>query len=364
MRYIYALFFIIVLNNSLFAKQNEFNPDISLILNGKYDYSKNSDDTYSSKFSLDESELTLRSNIDNMFSGSLTLGISDEHGAEVEEGYILTKMYGINAKFGRALWDIGSLNTQHPHADMFSSRPIAYQFFIGGDHSYNKDGMQFSYIAPLSKYLEIGAGAFGVDYNEDQNQMDYSFYVRYGDDITQDQDFRVGAYVLIKDYESKVIESKAIESEEGHNHEQEHNHEAEPIISNTMLMDLKYNIAFAEDKKISLVAEVYYNDIDHGVDPNETNYGYYVNAMYKFNKAWGTGVSYSEITSLNGHFHDGVEHKWNINETMGMIQYANSEFSMIRLQYGFTNQIDSDFKSHGVMLNYIVSLGAHPAHAY
>ena len=65
-----------------FANQNTFNPDISLILNGKYQYdnkilANDGGNFYNSSFLIDESELTISSSIDDKCNGALTLAVMD-----------------------------------------------------------------------------------------------------------------------------------------------------------------------------------------------------------------------------------------------------------------------------------------------
>lgn len=46
-----------------------------------------------------------------------------------------------------------------------------------------------------------------------------------------------------------------------------------------------------------------------------------------------------------------------------MADWTNSEFSRVRLQYGYeeANELSSD---NQVLLQYIMSIGAHPAHSF
>ena len=331
-----------------FANQNTFNPDISLILNGKYQYdnkilANDGGNFYNSSFLIDESELTISSSIDDKFNGALTLAVMDGE-IGVEEAFINSSLYGVNVKVGRSLWDIGYLNSKHPHSDNFATRPIAYEFFMG--ESFNGDGGQFSYVLPVKKYVEVGVGVYNIDYNSDYNNISYSTYLRFGEDIGKNQDYRIGLYLLANRTDTKNI----IDMEDSSN--------------NLFIMDYKYNINFMNDAKLTFIGEYYHNNLA-GVNDDIENYsadsGYYASLVYQFNRRWAVGGTYSQIFSKNEDYE-----KYQIQESLLMVSYNNSEFSTIRLQYGFAHNNDSldNYNNHTVILHYVVSIGAHSAHSY
>jgi len=86
------------------TSKNAFNPQISMILDGRFANYQNNPDNYnlpgyslgneaglfSDGFSLGESELTLSSNIDQLFYGQITLAFADEDGSTevgIEEAF-------------------------------------------------------------------------------------------------------------------------------------------------------------------------------------------------------------------------------------------------------------------------------------
>jgi hypothetical protein len=89
--------------------------------------------------------------------------------------------------------------------------------------------------------------------------------------------------------------------------------------------------------------------------------GYYASLVYQFNRRWAVGGTYSQIFSKNEDYE-----KYQIQESLLMVSYNNSEFSTIRLQYGFAHNNDSldNYNNHTVILHYVVSIGAHSAHSY
>jgi hypothetical protein len=151
---------------------SSFNPDVSLILDGRYS-SYGNDSDYElpgfmlggeagrgeEGFHLGHSELVLSANIDDMFYGKMTAALHDHEGAtevELEEGYIETLGLGGGAaiKAGRFFSGIGYLNDQHPHSWDFADAPLIYRGLFGDQ--LRDDGVQLSWVAPTDLYLKLG----------------------------------------------------------------------------------------------------------------------------------------------------------------------------------------------------------------
>lgn len=157
---------------------NAFNPAISAVLMGGFNaYTRNPETAKiagfaqgdgaglpNRGFSLGESELTLASNIDDMFYGALTASIHEEGGnttLDLEEAFIetLALPYGAKVKAGRFFPVLGYMNEIHPHADSFIDRPLPYRAFLGGSN-FGDDGAQLSIVLPTDWLTEIGGGAY------------------------------------------------------------------------------------------------------------------------------------------------------------------------------------------------------------
>jgi hypothetical protein len=153
------------------AASNAFNPDISLILAGRYASLSRDPERYrltgfipggeigpgKRGFSLGESELVVSANIDPRFYGALTLALTPDDEAEVEEAFVQTTAlpHGLLVKAGRFFSGIGYLNEQHAHTWDFVDQPLAYQAFLG--NQFGDDGMQLRWVAPTETFLELGA---------------------------------------------------------------------------------------------------------------------------------------------------------------------------------------------------------------
>ncbi|MDQ6960209.1 MAG: hypothetical protein Q9M27_04195, partial [Mariprofundaceae bacterium] len=152
------------------SSPNAFNPEISAVLNGKYQAFSQSPNGFAIPgfplgdaaglddrgFSLAESEVDINSNVDNMFYGSLVISLKPRGGADVEEAFVQTlgMPLGLTLKAGRFFSGIGYLNQFHTHHDDFIDRPLPYRAFLNGQ--YGDDGVQLKWLAPTDTFVELG----------------------------------------------------------------------------------------------------------------------------------------------------------------------------------------------------------------
>ena len=116
------------------STKSSFNPDISLILDGRYSHFSQDTEDYELPgfmlggeagpgergFTLGHSELIMSANADDKFYGRFTLAFGIHNGeteVEIEEAFIETLAldYGLAVRGGRFFSDIGYLNSQHEH---------------------------------------------------------------------------------------------------------------------------------------------------------------------------------------------------------------------------------------------------------
>src|SRR5690606_35557185 len=191
---------------------NEFNPAISLILNGRY---ADLDSTElelpgfqlggeaglpESGFSLGHSELSISANIDDKFYGALHAALLHESGHttfELEEAYVETLKLGsgFTVKGGRFFSGIGYLNSVHDHAHDFADRPLVYDALFGG-HLVDT-GLQVRWVAPTDIYLGVGAEVTsGSEYpsvENGDNNKGVAFFLKTGGDIGSSSSWQLGA---------------------------------------------------------------------------------------------------------------------------------------------------------------------------
>ena len=367
-------------------KVSNFNPAVSIVLNGKAtSFSESSGEMEGfavgeegergqEGLGLGESELTIAANVDDKFYGSLTAAIVREDGSdiiELEEAYLQTLaglqfIDGLTIKAGRAFWTIGYLNEHHAHTDDFADRPLPYRAFF--NKAYNDDGVEVSYLLPTDFYAEVGMGAFrGDDFpfggSDGEGIGAWSAYARVGSDIGANQSWRLGGYALMG--ESKGGRT----TEEG----------AITFVGDTDLygMDFRYTFAptgNAREREFILQGEAFWRDEDGtynvgagDVNHDDSSVGWYAQGVYKFAQKWRAGFRYSELESpdiqagLVGTGLDGTSH--DPRSASIMLDYTNSEFSRWRFQYNH-NELSRTSNDNQFMIQYIMSVGAHGAHKY
>ena len=367
---------------------NSFNPSIGLILNGRYgSFSKNDSEIAGfatgeegergkEGFAVDESELNFSSNIDDKFYGAATAAIVREEGEdkiELEEAYVQTSSgmglpKGMMIKAGRALWTLGYLNEQHTHGDDFADRPLPNRVFL--NNAFNDDGVEVSYLLPTDFYSEIGGGAFrGDDYpfggSSGAGFDAWSAFVRTGGDIGENQNWRLGGYVLSGKAKDRASNEKVV------------NFSGDTRLYAT---DLRYTWAPTgnpREMEVLLQGEYFwrdeegaYTDTDAAtgsVPFDDHSSGWYVQSVYKFLPQWRIGYRYSRLDSpsvpvgLVGSALDSDGHNPTAHALMA--DWTNSEFSRLRLQYNH-ERTEKGGEDDQILLQYVMSIGAHGAHKY
>lgn len=380
------------------ASSNLFNPDISVILGGTLGNLKRDPEQYRLQgfvppggevgpgargFSLGESEITLRANIDPKFSGQLTFALTPENEAEVEEAFIQTRDLGsgLNAKAGRFLSSVGYLNGQHSHTWDFVDAPLAYQAFLGGQ--YKSDGVQLKWLAPLDQFLELGVEAgngsnFPGTARNRNGANSVAAYAHFGDDIGASSSYRVGASLLRTRSAQRTFEDGDISN--GFSGK-----------TTTFIADAIYKWAPNGNSTVTNVKlqGEYFRSKDSGTldydlegaagDPASGGYrgkqsGFYVQGVYQFMPNWRTGLRFDSLKTGSrniGLVEDGtlgfaqfpILNAYAPKKTSLMLDYSPSEFSRLRLQFA-QDKSRPGVKDNQIFLQYIMSLGTHAAHAF
>lgn len=368
-------------------RDNSFNPSIGVILNGRASsFSRSTSEIAGfgvgeegergkEGLTIDESEINFSANVDDKFYGSLTTAIVREDGSdeiELEEAYIQTLPGlglpdGARIKAGRAYWTFGYLNEHHSHEDNFVDRPLPYRVYL--NKSFNDDGAEFSYVLPTDLYSEIGGGVFrGDDFPAGGSSSGlgaWSAFARVGGDIGDNQSWRVGGYVLHSDVNSRKS-----------------NEDMVTFVgkSNLYAADLRYTwspTGNAKDQELTLQAEYFYRQEDGTYEDaaagtliipfDDGSSGWYAQSVYKFAPAWRVGARYTMLHSpdvpagLSGSALDSAGHDPYALSVMG--DWASSEFGRIRLQYNW-EELSEGQDDRQFYLQYVMSFGAHGAHAF
>jgi hypothetical protein len=377
-----------------------FNPAISAILGGTYTNLSQDPKQFrlqgfvpggegggagGRSFNLGESELTLSANIDPQFAGLLTFALGSDNSVGVEEAYFQTKglSNGLNLKGGRMLSSIGYLNSIHAHAWDFVDAPLAYQAFLGGQ--YKTDGVQFKWLAPTERFLELGleagngAGFPGNDRNRNGVGAT-ALFAHLGDDIGESASWRAGVSYLRTGSSDRPYEDIDSAGSSVTN--------AISGRANTWIIDGVYKWApngNATQRNFKLQGE-YFRRRESGTIAFDTTgqslasayasaqSGWYLQGIYQFMPLWRVGLRYDRLssgTSNIGAVGSGALTAadfprlaaYNTSRTSLMFDYSPSEFSRLRLQLA-QDKSRPGATDKQIFLQYIMSLGAHGAHAF
>ncbi len=355
---------------------NAFNPAVSAILTGTYGQFSQDPDNYAIPgfalgeetgpgergFSLGESEVTISANVDDKFYGSLTAALAPDGGVDVEEAYFQTTALpqGFTLKAGRFFSGIGYLNDQHAHVWDFVDAPLAYRAMLG--NQYGDDGVQLRWLAPTDLFLEFGTewlrgDAFPAGGAADNGRGTATAFAHVGGDVGDSHSWRFGLSQLRADAAGRET-GDTPDIFDGDSH--------------VNIADFVWKWAphgNAKSTNFKFQAEYLQGDVDgvfDGLDYNADQTGWYTQAIYQFMPRWRAGVRYDRLSvddpgpAFAGTVLDTLGHT--PQRTSLMLDFSNSEFSRLRLQY---NRDESQpVTDDQLFLQYIMSIGAHGAHQY
>jgi hypothetical protein len=375
------------------ASAGSFNPAIGLVLAGSYGWLSQDPSSYRFQgfltggeigpgvqgFSLGESELNISANVDPWFYGQLTVALTADNEAEVEEAYVQTTAlpHGLTLRAGRTLSSIGYMNDKHAHTWDFADAPLVYQAFLDGQ--LKVDGLQFRALLPTTQFVEIGsevgaAGPFPSGSGNGNQPGLATVFAHTGGDVGASSSWRAGlSYLWAKSNERE----STLWGRDG--------------TSTTGVFDGSTRMLIADAvwkwapngnpqrTNLTLQGE-YLRRVESGsltYDPSgvalgdsykATQSGWYTQAVYQFMPAWRVGLRYDQLDIGNveaaGNGANLVLPDRSPSRGSLMVDWSPSEFSRVRLQYardraGYDGLTDNQF-----ILQYQMSLGAHGAHNY
>ena len=369
---------------------NAFNPKISLIMNGTYaHYSSNApavvpgfllgDETGFTEpgLSLGETELAIEANVDDKFHGWAALSLAPEGGIGVEEAYIntLSLPAGFAVKMGRFFSDIGYQNHQHAHAWDFVDAPLVYRAMLG--NQLGDDGVQVRWLAPTDLFLELGTeltrgDSFPAGGDNRNNIKAWTAFAHLGGDAGDGGSWRVGLSNLHGNANNRPDGANTTTNFTGR--------------SNLTILDTVYKWAPQGNPEVTnfvAQAEFFYRSENGALVYNpegsadSSNYkgnqrGFYVQGVYQFMPRWRAGVRYDWLSTDNTldnpaagtsleTIADNGSHPQRYS---AMVDFSNSEFSRFRLQFSRDQSRPNEDVDNQIFLQYIFSLGSHPAHQF
>ncbi|MBW8372176.1 MAG: TonB-dependent receptor [Thiobacillus sp.] len=377
---------------------NRLNPDISLILQGRYSHLDDVEHRAitgflpaghghgaSRGFSLDHTELVMSASIDPYFRGYFNLALLDEE-VEIEEAWFQTTGLGngFSLKGGRFLSGLGYQNEQHPHAWDFADNSLMYRALFG--EAYGNDGVQLKWVAPTELFMEFGAEAGrGANFpGTDRNKNGAGSHVLFGHvggDVGASNSWRAGLSYLTTKASSRDGELEDLDGVE-----------AESLFSGrskAWVADFVWKWApngNAAEQNFKFATE-YFRRTESGtlacddldpLDPSRcsggstgdyqsTQSGFYAQGVYQFMPRWRTGYRYDRLdpgtvdfglNSVNLPVTDYAPTRHSL-----MLDYSPSEFSRLRLQYSKDKSMEG-VRENQWFVQVIHSLGAHGAHTF
>ena len=391
----------------------------SLILDAKYSaQSQNPESAFSGTlpngaegiprgFSIGETELAVSGAVDNLFRAEARF-VLEQTGSNTavrtEEAYAETLglPWGTKIKAGKYWSSVGYLNDKHPHQWDFVDLPLVYKSVFGGQ--LNETGMQLSWIAPTDNVLlklggEIAQGstAYGDTYNGNYNQNKPrlgTLFAKAGGDMGESHSWQGGVSFVRSTTGSGSSANQAT-------YTLTNNNPADPSQKqqlgftggNTVwIADFIYRWApFGNptNQNLKLQGEMFWNKQNGSMSSNygcladegqctqgasftQNQKGFYAQSVYQFIPKWRAGYRYDRVFNPTNSYGlssealagSQLQNGWNPYRNTLMLDWSNSEYSLIRLQLARDNVFGPGLYNNQLFLQYIMSLGAHGAHKY
>lgn len=298
-----------------------FNPAIGLVFQGAL-WGVDGPGSDEEGFAVGETELIINANVDDKFAAYLTAALAFEDGAselEIEEAWVETTALpaGFGARFGRLASGIGYLNAKHSHQWDFADLPLPYQAFLDG--RYVDNGVQVRWLAPTDLYMEFGGEVMQGE-GDPSGLAARSLFANIGGDIGTDSSWLAGTSYLEPDETTELTAAHFVFKWAPNGNWRQRN--------------FIFQTEYFERKSLG------------------TDEGWYVQAVYQPIPRWRFGA---RADSLQVDIDDARRYSV-------MMDWSNSEFSRLRLQYTRDDDTLGEFSEWGIQ--YIHSIGAHGAHAF
>ena len=365
---------------------NTFNPAIGIIFQGQAWAYDNDPEAYAipgfprggetgpapEGLSLGETEIDISANVDDKFTAWLTSAIHLEEGEahlEIEEAWLETLALpaAISARFGRFFSGIGYLNGRHAHAWDFADQPLPYQALLG--NQYIDDGVQVRWIAPTEVFVEVGAevlrgGRYPAGGADDSGFGAKSLFVNVGGDVGTGHSWLAGL---------SYLDTGSVDRASGS--------EDDPLLftgdSDVAIAEFVWKWAPNGNWKLRnfvFQSEIVWRNEEGlytlpggaALPYDSDQRGWYAQAIYQWQPQWRVGARIDRLSLDDpGGLFTGTplaEPADDPRRYSLMVDWSNSEFSRLRLQYTRDEAGLTDDNQWG--LQYILSIGAHGAHSF
>lgn len=402
--------------------KTNFNPDVSLILDGRYASYEDGSEEHAGElegfelageaaerpeegFSLGHAELVISADVDDKFYGQMNIAIAEYDGdteVELEEAFVETTALnnGFKVKGGRFLSGIGYHNQQHAHAWDFIDAPLVYKGMWG--QAYKDDGVRVSWVAPTDTFVEVGAEAFAGEFfpagNDEKKLGATTFFANVGGDFNESSSWQVGVSHHRSNLKNRVVEAHSHGHGDEHDHDdhedehedEEHHDDEEHADEDDHDHEGEEHHA-EEDHEESLTGKSHTTGISAvykwAPNGNYKNKHFKLQGEYFIRNEEGEIAEEDEVEKVDydqsGFYVQGVyqfrpqwrtglrydsvksdldEENVDPKRYSATLEYVPSEFSRLRLQY--SRDESTEEAENQVFLQYTMSLGSHGAHSF
>jgi len=298
-----------------------FNPDIGVVFQGQLRGIDGEPDGEEG-FAVGETEFIASANVDDKFTAYMVAAFAYEDGEsalEVEESWVETTALpaGFSARFGRMLSGIGYQNNRHRHTWDFVDQALPYEVFLGGRYADN--GLQVRWLAPTDTYLELGGEVMQGE-GDPSGLGAHTLFTNVGGDVGSSHSWLAGLSRLEQDSGQELTVAHLVWkwAPDG----------------NWKQQNFIFQAEYLENRDVT------------------TETGWYAQAIYQPIPRWRVGT---RMESLDLDAND--PRRYSV-----MFDWSNSEFSRLRLQWSRNDDDGGNFNEW--YLQYILSIGAHGAHAF
>lgn len=363
-----------------------FNPNISVLAVFAAAYYSDDDpivlaenDPEDTGINLQEIEVAFQSVVDPYFRFDSFLSFNTE-GVELEEAYgtsLLSLPLNSQIRAGRMRSKFGRINTLHRHFQNFVTLPVVASEFLG-EH-LNPTSVEANFLLPLPWFSEFSASVgspdvetASFDRDSDSNNLSrllYNVHLKNFFELSDSLGISLGASYA----------TGANGTDRGNR-------------TNLYGVDLfaKYRpLKRNPYQAVSFQSELMFRDAETE-NGDIFDYGFYTQAVYKFHKRWSAGVRFGltdtddpltfdsageerlALPTVSGQIanEEGEDEEEGVlglfgrqYRVSGMLTFTPSEFSLIRLQYDYTDQ-QFDSSESAVFLQFQYAIGAHGAHPF
>lgn len=324
-----------------------FNPAISVngLFQGTYRSRENDNPNAEVKtgFKVQELELQFSANVDKWLNANIRFTFEDDE-FEIEEAFVdtlLTNRLALRA--GQFFTHFGKHNLLHQHQFPFIDAPLVNQEIFGGE-GLLEEGAGLSYLVPVPWYSELifefidggNENLFNAPLNDD---FAYLIHSKNLWDLDEDTTLELGgSYVTGRNGTTSGAE-----------HSQSQAAGANLTVKWKPAQRLRYQTLVWQTEYLGSWQET------GPATPDDNKGGMYSYLQYQFQERWWVQGRYDYL---------GLHRSANINEKhryTALTGYVASEFSALRLQYSFLDDLRDE---HQLILQLNFSLGSHPAHLY